>query len=63
MYTIFASCFRFLGILITEKLNWQGNTIAMVKRANQWLYLLRTLNKCNLSAVLLKNFKNFKLLH
>ncbi|XP_073669588.1 uncharacterized protein [Paramisgurnus dabryanus] len=50
------SCFKFLGILISEDLKWEMNTIAIVKKAQQRLYFLRTLKRNNLSAELLKVF-------
>ena len=50
------SCFKFLGIMISEDLKWEINTTAMVKKAQQRLYFLQILKKSNLSAELLKIF-------
>ncbi len=50
------SSFKFLGIHVSEDLKWTVNTAALVKRAQQRLYFLRTLRKAHLSARLLKSF-------
>ena len=38
-----------------KKLSWATNTTAIVKKAQQWLYFLRTLRKANLS----QNLRSF----
>ena len=48
------SCFKFLGVMLSEDLKWEMNTIATVKKSQQWLYFLRTLKRNNLSHKLLK---------
>ena len=50
------SSFKFLGIHISENLSWAINTTAIVKKAQQWLYFLRTLRKVNLSQQHLRSF-------
>ena len=50
------SSFKFLGIHISENLSWTINTTAIVKKAQQWLYFLRTLRKANLSPQHLRSF-------
>lgn len=48
--------FKFLGTHITEDFTWTTNTTALVKKAQQRLYFLRTLKKTNLSGELLVSF-------
>ena len=50
------SSFKFLGIHIPENLSWAINTTAIVKKAQQRLYFLRTLRKVNLSQQHLRSF-------
>ena len=50
------SSFKFLGTHISENLSWAINTTAIVKKAQQWLYFLRTLRKVNLSQQHLRSF-------
>lgn len=45
--------FRFLGMNIAEDLSWTTNTSAVVKKAQQRLYFLRTLRKNHLQEQLL----------
>lgn len=47
-----AEC-RFLGVTMKEDLIWSANTVALVRRAQQRLYLLRLLSKQQLSEKLL----------
>lgn len=48
--------FRFLGISIAEDLSWRTNTSAVVKKAQQRLYFLRTLRRNHLQEHLLVSF-------
>ena len=41
--------FKFLGVHITDKLNWSTHTDSVVKKAQQRLFNLRTLKKFSLS--------------
>ncbi|KAI5094470.1 hypothetical protein C0J45_16194 [Silurus meridionalis] len=50
------SSFNFLGVHISEDLSWHQNTSALVKKAQQCLYFLRSLKKANLSPGILKSF-------
>src|SRR4029434_8338202 len=50
------SCFKFLGVMLSEDLKWVMNTTATVKKAQQRLYFLRILKRNNLSSELLKSF-------
>ena len=50
------SCFKFLGVMLSEDLKWVMNTTATVRKAQQRLYFLRILRKNNLSPELLKTF-------
>lgn len=50
------SSLKFLGIHVSEHLKWTVNTAALVRKAQQRLYFLRTLRKAHLSARLLKSF-------
>jgi len=45
--------FKFLGTYISQDITWKTNTTALVKKAQQRLYFLRSLNKINLSQKLL----------
>uniref|UniRef100_A0A8K9XFW9 Reverse transcriptase domain-containing protein n=1 Tax=Oncorhynchus mykiss TaxID=8022 RepID=A0A8K9XFW9_ONCMY len=48
--------FKFLGVHITEKLNWSTHTDSIVKKAQQRLFNLRRLKKFGLSPKALTNF-------
>uniref|UniRef100_A0AAZ3QQU1 Alkylated DNA repair protein AlkB homologue 8 N-terminal domain-containing protein n=1 Tax=Oncorhynchus tshawytscha TaxID=74940 RepID=A0AAZ3QQU1_ONCTS len=48
--------FKFLGIHITDKLNWATHTDSIVKKAEQHLFNLRRLKKFGLSPKALTNF-------
>ena len=48
--------FKFLGIHITDKLNWSTHTDSVVKKAQQRLFNLRRLKKFGLSPKALTNF-------
>jgi hypothetical protein len=48
--------FKFLGVHITDKLNWSTHTDSMVKKAQQRLFNLRRLKKFDLSPKALTNF-------
>ena len=48
--------FKFLGIHITDKLNWSTHTDSIVKKAQQRLFNLRRLKKFGLSPKALTNF-------
>ena len=50
------SDFRFLGIHIQQDLTWTINTKALLKKAQQRLYLLRILRKNNLQEKMLMSF-------
>ncbi|XP_041830687.1 uncharacterized protein LOC121632933 [Melanotaenia boesemani] len=50
------SSFKFLGIHISENLNWTTNTSSLAKKAHQRLFFLRTLKKHHLSSAILVNF-------
>uniref|UniRef100_A0A8L0DMF9 Reverse transcriptase domain-containing protein n=1 Tax=Oncorhynchus mykiss TaxID=8022 RepID=A0A8L0DMF9_ONCMY len=50
------SSFKFLGIHITDKLNWSTHTDSIVKKAQQRLFNLRRLKKFGLSPKALTNF-------
>ncbi len=50
------SYFKFLGIYIIKDLSWTANSTALVKKAQQPLYFLRTLKKNKLPPGLLKAF-------
>ncbi|KAI5109292.1 gastrula zinc finger protein XlCGF28.1-like, partial [Silurus meridionalis] len=50
------SSFKFLGVHISEDLSWQQNTSALVKKAQQRLYFLRSLKKSHLSPGILTSF-------
>jgi len=50
------SCFRFLGLQISDDLAWTHKTGAMLKKAHQRLYPLRCLRKCGISTQWLANF-------
>lgn len=47
---------RFLGVILQEDLTWSANTEALVKKAQQRLYLLRLLRREQLSKKLLVTF-------
>ncbi len=48
--------FRFLGTTISQDLKWDNPIESIVKNAQQRLYFLRQLRKCNLPQELLKQF-------
>ncbi|KAM9503061.1 uncharacterized protein ACWYII_000518 [Salvelinus alpinus] len=48
--------FKFLGVHITDKLNWSTHTDSVVKKAQQRLFNLRRLKKFGLSPKALTNF-------
>ena len=48
--------FKFLGVHITDKLNWSTRTDSVVKKAQQRLFNLRRLMKFGLSPKALTNF-------
>ena len=48
--------FKFLGVHITDKLNWSTHTDSIVKKAKQRLFNLRRLKKFGLSPKALTNF-------
>ncbi|CDQ58637.1 unnamed protein product [Oncorhynchus mykiss] len=48
--------FKFLGVHITDKLNWSTHTDSIVKKAQQRLFNLRRLKKFSLSPKALTNF-------
>lgn len=48
--------FKFLGTHIAEDLSWTVNTNMLVKRAQKWLYFVKTLRKTNLSQQLLVSY-------
>ncbi|KAI5619386.1 gastrula zinc finger protein XlCGF28.1-like [Silurus asotus] len=50
------SSFKFLGVHISEDLTWQQNMSALVKKAQQRLYFLRSLKKSHLSPGILTSF-------
>ena len=50
------SDFRFLGTYLSQDLTWGTNTNALVKKAQQRLYFLRSLRKVNVSQDLLLSF-------
>ena len=50
------SDFRFLGTYISRDLKWGTNTSALVRKAHQRLYFLRSLRKVNVSQSLLLSF-------
>ena len=41
--------FKTLGSTMNNKLNWQDNTEALVKKASKRLYIIRVLQRCGLS--------------
>ena len=41
--------FKILGLTMNNKLNWQDNTAALVKKASKCLYIIRVLQRCGLS--------------
>ncbi len=47
---------KFLGSIISQDLKWDTHIDSIVKKAQQKLYLLRQLRKCNLPQELLKQF-------
>ena len=47
---------KFLGTIISDKLNWTDNTAALVKKANQRLYFLRVLRRQQVQQRLLVDF-------
>ena len=49
-------CFKFLGVHITDKLNWSTHTDSIVKKAQQRLFNFRRLKKFGLSPKALTNF-------
>ena len=50
------SCFRFLGLQISNDLAWTHNMGAMLQKAHQCLYPLWCLRKCGISTHWLMNF-------
>ena len=48
--------FKFLGVHITDKLNWSTHTDSVVKKVQQHLFNLRRLKKFGLSPKTLANF-------
>ncbi|KAI5102149.1 gastrula zinc finger protein XlCGF28.1-like [Silurus meridionalis] len=50
------SSFKFLGVHISEELSWHQNTSALVKKAQQCLYFLRSPKKSYLSPGILTSF-------
>lgn len=50
--------FKILGTYISEDMTWATNITALVKKSQQRLYFLRSLNKINLSQKLLLSFYN-----
>jgi hypothetical protein len=48
--------FKFLGVRIIDKLKWSTHTDSVVKKAQQCLFILRSLKKCCLSPKTLTNF-------
>ena len=44
------SSFKILGLTMNNKLNWQDNTKALVKKASKRLYIIRVLQRCGLSS-------------
>ena len=48
--------FNFLGVHITDKLNWSTHTDSVVKKVQQHLFHLRRLKKLGLSPTALTNF-------
>ena len=48
--------FKFLGVHITDKLNWSTHTDSLVKKAQQWLFNLRRLKEFGLSPKTLTNY-------
>ena len=41
--------FKILGLTMNNKLNWQDNTEALVKKALKRLYIIRVLQRCGVS--------------
>lgn len=50
------SSFKFLGTYISEDITWSANTMALVKKAQQRLFFLRTLRKACLPKQMLTTF-------
>ena len=50
------STFRYLGVNLEEDLTWRSNTTAIIKKAQQRLFFLRTLRKYHLRQDLLVSF-------
>ena len=48
--------FKFLGVLITNKLTWSKHTKTVVKRAQQNIFPLRRLKRFDLGPQILKRF-------
>ena len=42
--------FKVLGMTLNNKLNWQDNTLVIVKKASKRLCIIRVLRRCGLSA-------------
>ena len=51
--------FKFLGVHITDKLNWSTHTDSIVKKVQQHLFNLRRLKKSVLSPKALTNFYRY----
>ena len=50
------SCFRFLGVNISNDLTWSAHTDKVVKAARKRLFFLRRLKKFGMDSVILTNF-------
>ena len=50
------SSFKFLGVRVSKGLTWPTNTAAVVGKAQQRLFFLRLLRKCQVGTKLLQTF-------
>ena len=50
------SCFRFLGVHISDDLSWSAHTDKVVKAARKRFFFLRRLKKFGMESVILTNF-------
>ena len=50
------SCFRFVGVHISNDLSWSAHTDKVVKGARKRLFFLRRLKKFSMDSVILTNF-------